>query len=70
MFVTSAAKVLSPSDSDFIDSILDCLARESQLALVQTVISRKFNHRLDPELRLPAFALHVDVHAGLFTGEE
>jgi len=70
IFVTSTAEVLSPSDPDFIDAFLDYLPRESQLALVQTIVPREIDGRFDPELRFSTFALHVNMHTFFFTGEE
>ena len=70
MFVTSAAKVFSPSGPDFICAILDCLPRETQLAVVQPVVPREFDGRLDPKLCLSMFALDMDVHPLFLTREK
>ncbi len=40
------------------------------LPIAQAMILRQGDHRLKPELRLPVYARHMDVHAGLFAGEE
>jgi hypothetical protein len=42
----------------------------SDLPIAQAVILRHRDHWLKPELGLPVRAGHMDVHTGLFAGEE
>ncbi len=42
----------------------------SNLAVIQAVILRQFNHRLKPELRLPVWMMHVHVEPGFLARKE
>jgi hypothetical protein len=42
----------------------------AEVILRQSVVSSQFDSGFDPELRLSAFAVHVDMHSRLLKGEE
>jgi hypothetical protein len=42
----------------------------AQIVLRQSIIPGQFDSGFDPELRLSAFAMHVDMHTRLLKGEE
>jgi hypothetical protein len=70
MFVTSAPEVLLPSVADFIVMLLDKSFRDPDLPGGHTGILRQFDCRFQPEFRLTALTLNMNVHSCFFAGKE
>ena len=70
MFATSASKVRLPSAADFIVMRLDKSFGDTDLPGCRTGVLRRFNYRLQPELRLAALTIHMNVHSCFLAGKE
>jgi hypothetical protein len=68
--VTSAAKVLLPSASDFIDMLLNQFAGLPEIPLSDAVVLHQFDLRLNPKLRLTASTMYVNMHSPFFPRKE
>jgi hypothetical protein len=70
MWVTSTWEVFVPSALKLIVVYLDNLLDLFKLTPRQLDVICQLDVRLQPELRLPIPAIHMNVHSRLFTGEE
>ena len=64
------SKVLAPRSTDVMFVFPDQRFGRPNLAVVQAIILRQFNHGLKPELRLPVRAMHVHMEPGFLARKE
>jgi hypothetical protein len=70
MFVTSAPEVLLPSVADFIVMLLNESFRGPDLPRGHTGILRQFDCRFQPEFRLTALTVLMNVHSCFLAGKK